>query len=287
MFNLQVEDFFNQPTCAYTFLVYDGHSRDAVIIDSLLDYNYPASKLAYSSADALLERVKLLGLRVHYLLETHAHADHLSGAHYIKTQLPQAKTAIGEHITHVQKIFSGLFNINIATDGSQFDRLLEDDETIECGSVRVKILHTPGHTPSCCCFLVNDQAVFTGDTIFMPDYGTARCDFPGGDAAMLYRSVTRKLFTLPDQTKNYVGHDYQPGGRREMCATTIGAQKRDNIMLNRNTSEEKFVAAREARDAGLNAPNLLLPSIQVNIRAGELPAAEDNGKSYLKIPVRT
>jgi len=287
MSGLCVEDYFDQPTFTYTFLVYDQATRDAVVIDSLLDYNYPASKIVHSSADALVERVNLLGLKVHYLLETHAHADHLTGAHYLKSRLPQARAAIGEHIAEVQKVFAGLFNINIATDGSQFDRLLQDGETLECGSVRVKILHTPGHTPTCCSFLINDRAVFTGDTIFMPDYGAARCDFPGGDAATLYRSITQKLFTLPDETENYVGHDYPVDGRRQACKTTIGEQKRGNIMLNADTSEEEFIVARNERDATLEAPNLLLPSIQVNIRAGAFPEPEDNGVSYLKIPVRT
>jgi glyoxylase-like metal-dependent hydrolase (beta-lactamase superfamily II) len=224
---------------------------------------------------------------LHFIFETHAHADHISGAQLIKKTYPQAQIAIGANITKVQSLFKGFFNLTeeFAQDGSQFDRLLTEDETLRAGALEIKTLFTPGHTPACVSLLVNGKALFTGDTLFMPDYGTGRCDFPAGSSEDLYESITQKLYTLPDETRVYVGHDYQPHGRALQWETTIGASKAMNIQLNQNTSKDEFVSSRDQRDAKLAPPKLLFPSVEININAGRLPEAEGNGRRYLKIPI--
>lgn len=236
--------------------------------------------------DKVIEYVEAQGLTVTWILETHVHADHLTGAQGLKARFPTAKAAIGEHVKEVQALFKGIFNLeeDFATDGSQFDVLLADGATFSIGSVPVRVLHTPGHTPACCSYVIGD-AVFTGDTVFMPDMGSARCDFPKGSAEALFHSVRDKIFALADSTRVFVGHDYAPGGRPIAVESTIGAEKVGNKHLKESESLEGFVAARESRDKTLGAPRLLLPSLQVNLRNGQLPPAEANGRSYLKIPL--
>jgi glyoxylase-like metal-dependent hydrolase (beta-lactamase superfamily II) len=282
-----VKEFFDTATFTLTFAVYDPESKDAVIIDPVLDYEPYGSTVSQESAERLLDFVKEKGLKVHYILETHAHADHLTSAQLLRQQLG-AKTAIHKNIAEVQKVFQGIFNFksDFDTQGKVFDHLFDDSDVIEVGSLKIKVLHTPGHTPACVSFLINDEAVFTGDALFMPDYGTGRCDFPEGSAEQLYDSITQKLYTLPDDTAVYVGHDYQPGGRPVEFKTTIGESKKNNIHLNAETSKKEFIKFREARDSGLMAPRLLLASIQVNAQNGIFPKREDNGLSYLKIPVK-
>ncbi|MDE1980086.1 MAG: MBL fold metallo-hydrolase, partial [Betaproteobacteria bacterium] len=234
-------------------------------------------------ADQIAAYVREQGLTVDWLLESHAHADHLSAAPYLK-KLFGGQIAIGEHIQDVQKVFSQVFNDStMPTDGSPFDHLFKDGETFAIGKLQARVMHTPGHTPACVTYLVGDSA-FVGDTLFMPDYGTARCDFPGGDAHVLYQSV-HKLYNLPPQTKLYLCHDYMPGGRDPIWQTTVQAEREGNVQLNAQTTEEEFVAFRKKRDATLNMPALILPSVQVNVRAGEMPKPEANGVSYLKLPV--
>lgn len=285
--NPTVKTFFDKPTWTLTYVVYDQDTKDAVIIDPVWDYDPAASKLATDGADQVLAFVKAKELNVHYILETHAHADHVSGSQIIKQKLPGVKVAIGANIREVQRVFKSVFNLNpeFPTDGRQFDRLLAENETFSAGSLEIKTLYTPGHTPACASYVIGD-AVFTGDALFMPDYGTGRCDFPAGSADDLYSSVHDKLYKLPDETRVFVGHDYQPGGRALAFESTIGDEKRTNIHLNEKTTRQEFVAFRTKRDKSLAAPRLLLPSVQVNIDAGHLPKAEDNGVSYLKIPVR-
>lgn len=283
--NFNVQEFYDEPTFTLTYVVWDPESKDAVIIDSVLDYDHASGGYSYESADNLLKFVSEHSLNVHYLLETHAHADHLTASVYLKEKLPHAKVAIGKNITLVQEVFTGVFNLDVKTDGSQFDELFEENQVVEAGTLSFKVLFTPGHTPACTSLLF-DGAVFTGDALFMPDYGTGRCDFPKGSATDLYESITNKLYTLPDDTAVYTGHDYQPGGRALMFKSTIGDSKKENIRLKGDTSKDDFVKFRSERDATLSAPKLLLPSIQVNIDAGKLPLAESNGVSYLKIPMR-
>ncbi|NCN95577.1 MAG: MBL fold metallo-hydrolase [Bdellovibrionales bacterium] len=285
---MRIKDFYNEPTNTLTYLVYDEESKDAVIIDPVLDYDLKASKVRHDSARGLLKVISDLGLRVHYILETHAHADHLTSAQFLKKELPDATTAIHENITLVQKTFKGIFNFDdsFETEGKTFDRLLKDGDRLEAGTVKVDVIHTPGHTPACVSFLVNEKAVFTGDALFMPDFGTGRCDFPKGSADDLYTSVHEKLYRLPDDVEVYVGHDYQPGGRELKFRTTIGAEKRENIQLKEDTTRSDYVKFRTERDSKLEAPKLLLPSIQVNAQNGIFPKPENNGVSYLKLPVR-
>ncbi len=277
-----VQAFFDRPTNTVSYLVSDPATKRAVVIDPVLDYDPSTGKAATNSADAIVVAAKAAGLTVDWVLETHAHADHLSGAPYIKLKTG-ARVGIGEHIRDVQKIFRPVFNaIDVSGDGSEFDHLFADGEHFAIGGIDAHVLHTPGHTPACVSYVIGD-AVFVGDTLFMPDYGTARADFPGGDARTLYRSI-QKLLALPDETRVYVCHDYLPEGRDDYAwETTIGAEKK-NVQL-AGVSEDEFVVWREGRDAGLKAPQLLLPSIQTNIRAGKLPPAEANGVSYIKIPV--
>ncbi|MEO1172722.1 MAG: MBL fold metallo-hydrolase [Myxococcota bacterium] len=282
---MQVNAFYDPATFTVSYVVWDEETKDAVIIDPVLDYDPAASKTEPNSVEALLHFVTELGLRVHYALETHAHADHMSGSQLLKERLG-AKVVIGEHIRAVQETFKGVFDLpkDFPTDGSQFDRLVADGEVIEAGALKVNVLHTPGHTPACVSYLIGDS-VFTGDTLFMDDYGTGRCDFPAGSAADLYASVHGKLYALPDETRVFVGHDYQPGGREVRWETTIGRSKRHNLQLRAETGEREFVEFREARDATLRAPRLLFQSVQVNIDAGKMPDAHGNGQRYLRVPL--
>lgn len=281
-----IKAFFDPDTYTVSYVVADPDTRQCAIIDSVLDYEPNSGRTKTQSADQLIAYIKANALTVEWILETHAHADHLSAAPYLKAQLG-GKTGIGQHITHVQQVFGQLFNAEAGFhhDGSQFDRLLADSETFTIGKLTVKALHTPGHTPACMSYLIGDDAVFVGDTLFMPDYGTARCDFPGGDARVLYRSIQR-ILALPDSTRIFLCHDYKAPGRDEYCwETTVGAEKHHNVHVHEGISEDDFVRMRSERDATLDMPRLILPSVQVNMRAGQLPPAEDNGIQYLKIPL--
>ena len=279
----EVRAFFDEASNTVSYLVSDPATRRAAVIDPVLDYDQATGKASVHSAEAILEAAREAGLTIDWVLETHAHADHLSAAPYIKLKTG-AKVGIGEHIRKVQKIFRPIFNaLDVSGDGSEFDHLFADGETFRIGDLEATVIYTPGHTPACVSYKVGD-AVFIGDTLFMPDYGTARADFPGGDARELYHSI-RKLLELPEDTRVFVCHDYKPEGRDHYAwETTIGAE-RQNLHI-AGKSEEEFVAMREARDAKLAAPLLLLPSIQTNIRAGKLPPAESNGVTYFKIPVK-
>lgn len=281
----QIAAYFDEPTFTVTYLVSDPATRQAVIIDPVLDYDHRSGKADIRSAKKILEDAAAKGLRIAWILETHAHADHLTAARYIKARTG-APIAIGDHIGTVQKVFRTVFNIaDVSQTGAEFDRLLHEGDRIEFGEQTVEVMHTPGHTPACVSYRMGD-AVFVGDTLFMPDYGTARADFPGGDAGSLYRSI-RKLLALPPQTRLFMCHDYKAPGRDVFAwETTVGEQRANNIHVHDGISEEGFVEMRKARDTTLAAPVLLLPSIQVNIRAGRLPPAEDNGVHYLKIPMR-
>lgn len=280
-----VTSFFDPTTYTYSYVVRDPASQACVIIDSVLDYDPASGRTKTASADNIVAFVREQKLVVEWLLETHVHADHLSAAPYLKQKLG-GQLAIGAQITTVQQVFGEIFNADaqFATDGSQFDRLLNEGDTLTVGELSVQIMHTPGHTPACLSYVIGD-AVFVGDTLFMPDYGTARCDFPGGDAGTLYASIQR-LFELPDNTRLFMCHDYKALGRDEYCnETTVAAERQNNIHVREGISADEFVAMRTERDATLSMPTLILPSVQVNMRAGELPPAEDNGVRYLKIPL--
>lgn len=284
---MQIKAFFHKDTSTLTYLVWDEATRDGAVIDSVLDYDPASSTFSTTSVDEVLAFAKEQGVTVKLALETHAHADHLSGAQVIKKRVPDAKLAISKHIKSVQQTFKTIYNFDdgFAVDGSQFDILVADGETVQAGSLAFKAIYTPGHTDSCTCFMIED-AVFVGDTLFMPDFGVARCDFPKGSAEQLYDSVTQRLYTLPDSTRLFTAHDYQPGGRELRYEFTVGESKRGNILLRGETTKEEFVAKRTAKDKTLGAPRLLLPSIQVNIDGGRIPAPEAGAGSYLKIPIR-
>ena len=279
-----VQSFFDPATWTVSYVVYEKEGSACAIIDSVLDYDAKSGRTRTTSADKLAEFVQQKNLRVDWILETHAHADHLSAAHYLRRKLG-GKIAIGAAITDVQDVFKGIFNLEPAfrPDGHQFDRLLRDGETFAIGALTVEALSVPGHTPACMAYRVGDT-VFVGDTLFMADVGTARCDFPGGDAHTLYRSV-RRLLSLPAETRLFMCHDYPPEGRSALWETTVAEQRASNIHVHDGVNEEDFVKMRTARDATLEMPVLILPSVQVNIRAGEMPPKEDNGVSYLKIPL--
>lgn len=283
---MNIEAFFDPHTYSLTYVVYDTASRDAIIIDPVLDYDPGAARIATTAVDKVLEFIRTLELKPHFVLETHAHADHLSAAQHLKQAFPQLQVAIGERVTAVQAGFKKVFDLSddFATDGSQFDRLLRDKEEVSGGSLAFTVVATPGHTPSCCSFLFGD-ALFVGDTLFMPDYGTGRCDFPQGSAVDLYKSVIERIYTLAGETRVFVGHDYLPGGRELQFESTVANQRAENVQLNAEVSEEHFVKLRQERDAGLSAPKLLFPSVQVNINAGHLPAASANAVRYLRIPL--
>jgi glyoxylase-like metal-dependent hydrolase (beta-lactamase superfamily II) len=280
-----VEAFFDPATYTYSYVVTDLASKRCVIIDSVLDYDHAAGRTSFKSADRLIAYVREQQLQVDWLLETHVHADHLSAAPYLKRELG-GQLAIGEHITTVQNTFGKLFNAGteFATDGRQFDHLFKDGDTFQVGNIQARALHTPGHTPACMTYLIGD-AGFVGDTLFMPDYGTARCDFLGGDARTLFQS-TRKLFALPDETRLFMCHDYKAAGRDDFrYQTSVAEQRALNVHVHEGISEAEFVGMRSARDATLGKPTLILPAVQVNMRAGQLPPAEENGTRYLKIPL--
>ena len=279
-----VQAFFDEATFTVSYVVSDPETGKAAIIDSVLDYDCKSGRTRKDSADAIIDYVQENGLDVDWILETHVHADHLSAAPNLKEQLG-GQLAIGVNIKTVQDVFGKVFNAGseFERDGSQFDRLFEDGDTFSIGSIQAQALHTPGHTPACMTFLIGD-AGFVGDTLFMPDFGTARCDFPGGDARILYQSI-QKLFALPGETRLFMCHDYKAPGRDHYAwETTVSAEKASNIHVGGGKSEDEFVAMRSARDATLDMPKLILPSVQVNMRAGHLPPAEDNGIQYLKIP---
>ncbi len=281
---MNVVHFFDPNTWTLTYLVYDADTLDAVIIDPVLDYDPLSVETSTSSADKVADEAERLGLNVHYVIDTHAHADHLSGMAHIKERLG-AKMAIGAEIGAVQSVFKGVFNLDPAfpTDGSQFDVLLHDGEALEAGSLSILPIHSPGHTPACYVYQIRD-AIFTGDVMFMPDFGTGRCDFPGGSANDLYDSIQR-LYALPGDTRVFVGHDYQPGGRELKCETTIDACRTENIQLRHDTTREEFVTWRTARDETLRPPKLIFQSLQVNVNAGTLPEPESNGMRYLRMPM--
>ncbi len=281
---MHVKGFYDEPTFTLTYVVWDADTKDAVIIDPVMDYDPKASQTNAKSVHEVIDFVKAEGLKVHWTLETHAHADHLSGSQLLKKYIG-APVAIGEHIRTVQETFKGIFDLpaDFPTDGSQFEKLFADGEKMQAGSLEIEAIHTPGHTPACLTYKIGD-AIFTGDALFMDDFGTGRCDFPKGSAEDLYHSI-QKLYALPDETRVFVGHDYQPGGREVKWETTIGASKQNNPQLKGDTSKEEFVKFRTERDATLEAPRLILQSVQVNVDAGRLPSARANGHRYLNIPL--
>jgi len=281
----EIASFFDPATFTVTYVVRDPATREAAIIDPVLDFDPNSGRTATASADAVIEYVNSHNLKVTWLLETHAHADHFSAAPYLQERLG-GTIAIGEHITAVQAVFGKLFNAGpeFAHDGSQFDVLFKDGDTFSIGALPVTVLHVPGHTPACIAYIVG-EAVFVGDTMFMPDYGTARADFPGGNARTLFRSL-RRILSLPHETRLFMCHDYLPKGRSEyVWETTVAAEREGNVHAHYGVTEDEFVAMREARDATLGMPRLILPSVQVNMRAGHLPPPDDNGVIYLKLPV--
>ncbi|MCQ9372993.1 MBL fold metallo-hydrolase [Methyloversatilis sp. XJ19-13] len=282
--SMQIEAFFDEATSTVSYIVLDRSTQACAIVDSVLDYDPKAGRTSTQSADRLIARVRELGARLEWILETHVHADHLSAAPHLRAQLG-GQLGIGAHIVTVQKVFGSLFNAgdDFARDGRQFDRLFADGDSFTIGSLTARALHTPGHTPACMSYVIED-AVFVGDTLFMPDYGTARCDFPGGDARTLYHSV-RRLLSLPPATRLFMCHDYPPGGRAPAWESTVAEQRAHNIHVHDGIAEDDFVAMRTARDATLDMPVLILPSVQVNMRAGHLPEPEANGTRYLKIPL--
>lgn len=283
---MKIEHFFDQNTSTFTYLVIDTISNKCAIIDSVLDYDMNSGRVTTDSADQVIQYIKQNNLDLEWILETHAHADHLTASSYIKKSLG-GKIGIGEHIKKVLEFWIPLFNTGHDTklDGSQFDHLFKDEEVFKIGSIEVKVIHTPGHTPACLSYLMED-AVFVGDTIFMPYVGTARTDFPGGSAKTLYQSI-HKLFSLKDTTRIFTCHDYPPQGQDVKFMSTVAEQKLNNVMINENVSEEEYIIARNKKDEGKAVPRLLLPSIQVNIRAGDLGEKEDNGKNYIKIPINS
>ena len=278
-----IQSFFDPDTFTVTHVVSDSITRRAAIIDSVLDFDPKSGRTSHLSADRVVDYVRQSGLTVEWLLETHAHADHFSAAPYLKEKLG-GETGIGLHIRDVQKAFKTIFNAaDMNTDGADFNRLFDDGDHFNIGELDVRVVHTPGHTPACLTYLIGQDA-FVGDTLFMPDYGTARCDFPGGDAATLYRSI-RKVLSLPPDTRLHLCHDYPPAHRSPVWISTVAEQREQNIHVHDGISEAEFVSMRTARDKTLAMPTLILPAIQVNVRAGQLPPAEDNGVSYLKIPL--
>ncbi len=279
---MDIEAFFDPATSTLSYLVHDG--RAGVVIDPVRDYDPRSGRTSWSSAEAIAATISRLGLELAYAIDTHAHADHCSGLPFFRERFG-ARSVTGARIGEIQRTFRDFYGLpeTFPVDGSHFDLLIDEGERLRIGTLEVQALHTPGHTPAHMSWRIGD-AVFVGDTLFMPDYGTARCDFPGGSAAILYDSIQR-LYALPDETRLYMCHDYMPGGRPLAYRSTVGEQKRENVHLRASTTKEEFVALREHRDRTLAAPALLLPSLQVNIRAGELPEPEANGIAYLKIPL--
>jgi len=282
----QVSAFFDKQTSTFSYVVKDPSSNACAIVDSVLNLNYHSGRISHESADEIIDFITRHKLKVEWLIETHVHADHLSAAPYIQERVG-GKLGIGAHITTVQDVFGKIFNAGteFARDGSQFDHLFKDGDTYRIGNLQGRAIHTPGHTPACMTHVIGDAA-FVGDTLFMPDAGTARADFPGGNARTLYQSI-QKVLALPDDTRLFMCHDYQPNGREIEFETTVADEKRSNIHVGAGISEDAFVDMREKRDATLDMPVLILPSLQVNMRAGHLPPAEDNGTVYFKVPVNT
>lgn len=282
----EVHAHFHEPTNTVTYIVLDPATREAALVDPVLDFDPASGKVWRESVNGVLTHARELGAKVRWILETHAHADHLSGSQLLKAHFPDAKLAIGHRITDVQELFKGVFDLpeGFATDGSQFDMLLDEGPVYQAGSLDFDVLFTPGHTPACTTFRFGD-ALFTGDTMFMPDFGTGRCDFPAGSAADLYDSITKKIYAMPDETRIFVGHDYQPGGRELAWETTVGESKAKNIQLPSGRSRADFIKWRTDRDMTLDAPKLLFQSVQVNVDAGRLPEAHENGIRYLKMPL--
>lgn len=281
----KIASFFDKETNTISYVVQDPNSKSCAIVDSVMDIDYAAGRISYKSADLIVEYVRNNALKVEWLIETHAHADHLSAAPYIQEKLG-GKLGIGEHITTVQEVFGKVFNegTEFQRDGSQFDRLFKDGDTYTVGTMTAFVMHTPGHTPACTTHVMGDAA-FVGDTLFMPDGGTARADFPGGDARVLYRSIRKILETLPPQTRLFMCHDYAPDGRDFRWETTVGEERASNIHVRDGMTEDQFVALREARDKTLGMPRLIVPSLQVNIRGGRLPEPDRSGKRFLKVPI--
>jgi len=279
-----IKDFFDPETWTYTYVVYEDEGSPCVIIDSVLNYDPKSGRTTTKSADEVITFVKAHQLQAVWILETHAHADHLTAAPYLQSHLG-GKLVIGDHITKVQAVFKGVFNLDdhFKADGTQFDRLVKEGESLAFGNLSLKALFVPGHTPACMAYEISD-AIFVGDTLFMPDVGTARCDFPGGDAKTLYRSI-QKILSYPSQTKLYMCHDYPPNNRPATGVSTVADEKANNIHVHVSVTEAQFVEMRTTRDSTLEMPTLILPSIQVNIRAGHFPDADSNGVSYLKIPL--
>lgn len=283
---MNVQHFFDSDTYTLTYVVFDENTKDGILIDPVLDFDPSSGHISTKSLQRAINFLQTKQINLRAILETHVHADHLSGSQALKKQFPNAILCVGERIKIIQEVFQRHFNLPaLKTDGSQFDHLFSDFEKVSFGSISVEALPTPGHTPACMSYLIG-SLLFTGDALFMPDYGTGRCDFPKGSAKELYASVTKNLYTLPEQTRVFVGHDYLPNGRAMEFETTIGKSKRDNIQLSELTREADYIAFRENRDKGLTAPRLLLPSIQVNINAGILPEPESNGTTYLKLPLQ-
>ena len=281
----EVKAFFDNDSNTVSYVVTDPATKKAAIIDSVMDFDYASGTISYDHADMIIEYVTTQKLDVEWLIETHVHADHLSAAPYIQQKLG-GKLGISDRISEVQKVFGKMFNAGteFERDGSQFDQLFADCDRYKIGELNGVAIATPGHTPACMVHLIGD-AVFVGDTLFMPDGGTARADFPGGDARTLYQSI-QKILALPDETRMFVCHDYAPNGREFLWETTVGAQRANNIHVGNNASEDGFVEMREKRDASLAMPRLIIPSIQVNMRAGHMPDAEENGATYLKVPIQ-
>lgn len=285
MSSLQFLSYFDKDSNTFSYLVWDQSSKAAVVIDAVLNFDAASGRIGTTGVERIAQDIQRHQLQLHYILETHVHADHLSGAAALKTLCGSpVPVGIGDQICRVQQVFGALFALPTQADGKPFDLLLADGATLALGSATIRVLHTPGHTPACVSYLIGDL-LFVGDTLFMPDYGTARCDFPGGDAATLYRSI-QKLFTLPDNTRMLMCHDYGAPGRPDVAnETSVGAQKTQNIHVGQGRSEAEFVTLRTNRDATLSMPKLLLPSVQVNMQAGELPEASANGIRYLKLPL--
>ena len=283
MTNARIHSFFDEPTFTATHVVSCPVTRTAAVIDSVLDFDPKSGRTSTRAADKVLACVRANDLKVQWHLETHAHADHFSAAPYLQERVG-GLIGIGVHIQDVQRVFKKIFNAkDLNTDGTPFDHLFEDGERLRIGELEARVMHTPGHTPACVTYMIGDDA-FVGDTLFMPDYGSARCDFPGGDARTLYRSI-RKVLSLPGATRLHLCHDYQPGGRAAIWETTVAEQRANNVHVHDGVSEDEFVRMRAARDKTLAMPTLMLPSVQINARAGHLPPPEDNGTRYLKIPL--
>jgi len=284
--NLQIKGFFDKLTSTISYVVYDKFSKECAVIDSVLDFDYSSGSIDYLNAENIISFVEKNNLSLIWLIETHVHADHLSAAPYIQKKLG-GKIGISEKISDVQNIFGKTFNAGteFQRDGSQFDKLFKNNDEYQIGQISCKVIDTPGHTPACTAHIISDS-IFVGDTLFMPDLGSARADFPGGDARTLYKSI-KKILSYPDNFNIFVCHDYPPSNREAKWSTTVGEQKKNNIHVKDTISEDEFVRIRETRDKTLNMPNLIIPSIQVNMRAGNLPPSEDNGDVYLKIPINS